>query len=155
MPDIHKFNCTSTCMSIKDQECSFEIIENKEKIYEKCTECPLECDSSSFSFFDSFADYPSPAYAEIIVKSDSLKRIFTNANYTILKRSVLSFSVYYSELKYTRMKQIPKMVLVDLISAIGGTLGLFIGGSIMSLIELLEAFISIFIAFINRNKIKA
>jgi hypothetical protein len=47
-------------------------------------------------------------------------------------------NVYYSDLKYTVLKQIAKMSLIDLISNLGGLLGLFVGISFLTLIEIIE-----------------
>jgi len=46
--------------------------------------------------------------------------------------------VYYEDLKYTLIKQQPKIELFGLISNVGGTLGLFLGISFISLLELFE-----------------
>lgn len=47
-------------------------------------------------------------------------------------------SIYFDEIKYTRMEESPQMELVDLVANIGGTLGLFIGVSFLSFAEALE-----------------
>ena len=48
------------------------------------------------------------------------------------------------DLKYTFIKEEPYMVLADLISNIGGILGVFIGYSIISFMEIIELLIAIF-----------
>jgi len=48
--------------------------------------------------------------------------------------------VYYQDLKNTEIDQIPKTTTVDLFSSIGGSLGLFLGASILSFIEQLDIF---------------
>ena len=56
--------------------------------------------------------------------------------------------VYYEELKYTYISQKPKIEFVGLISNIGGSLGLFVGISFVSFLELFELFSeSLFIYF--------
>ena len=58
-----------------------------------------------------------------------IKWLFENEtlNYDTLKESVASIVIYYDDLSYTLISQDPKMEAVDLIAAIGGTLGLFLG----------------------------
>ena len=46
--------------------------------------------------------------------------------------------IHYSSLEYTYSNQIAKMNTFDLISNLGGLLGLFIGMSFMTIIELIE-----------------
>jgi hypothetical protein len=46
--------------------------------------------------------------------------------------------VYYQDLKYTLISEQPKVELFGLISNLGGILGLFIGFSFISLLELFE-----------------
>ena len=58
--------------------------------------------------------------------------------YENVTRTFFALRVYYDDLKYTLIKQQPKIELFDLISNIGGTLGLFLGFSFISLLELFE-----------------
>jgi len=70
--------------------------------------------------------------------SHTISSTNSNDNFTTL-------SVYLSSLKYTSIKQQAKMQTIDLISNIGGTLGLFIGVSFVSLFEITEIIIEIII----------
>jgi hypothetical protein len=56
---------------------------------------------------------------------------------------VLILTFFYESLSYTVIDQIPKMNMLDLISNIGGNLGLFIGVSFLSFAEIIELFIEI------------
>ena len=49
-----------------------------------------------------------------------------------INNNIVSFNVFYSILDYTVIDQIPKMSVLDLISNIGGNLGLFISISFLS-----------------------
>ena len=71
-----------------------------------------------------------------------------------LKQSVLSLKIFYNDLTYTLISQQPKMQLFDLISNIGGLLGLFLGVSFLTLAEVLEAFLAIFQILIANLKSK-
>ena len=55
-----------------------------------------------------------------------------------MSRTFFAFRVYFEDLKYTLIKQQPKIELFGLISNVGGTLGLFLGFSFISLLELFE-----------------
>ena len=55
-----------------------------------------------------------------------------------MSRTFFAFRVYYEDLKYTLIKQQPKIELFGLISNVGGTLGLFLSFSFISLLEIFE-----------------
>ena len=46
--------------------------------------------------------------------------------------------IYFGDLRYTLISQQPKTILADLVSNVGGTLGLFLGMSFLSFIEIVE-----------------
>lgn len=116
---------------------SFEAIWND--TYQNCIQnyCPQECDSLTYEV--------SP-YSEVITASgnfnkmpdymSNLNRNFTD--YEHLKRSFISINVFYPKLKYTVIEQDPKMNLSDLVSNVGGILGLFLGVSFLTFVELIE-----------------
>jgi hypothetical protein len=93
-----------------------------------CSEyCPLECDSTSYSY--------------------SVRSYGSTDNST-------SLIVYLTSLKYTLITQHPQMYTFDLISSIGGTLGIFIGLSFVNLFEVFEIVIEIVILFNKRSNSK-
>ena len=97
----------------------------KESVLTKCKEfCPLECDTISYS---------------------------VNFNvYTDLDETM--FSVYFESLKYTLISQIPKEKGFDLLSNVGGILGLFIGVSFVTLFEICELFIEMLLMLHGNKK---
>jgi len=60
--------------------------------------------------------------------------------------------IFYKSLKYTSLTQYPKMVDFDLISNIGGILGLFIGCSFASFFEVFEIVIEVIFIIFQKNK---
>lgn len=59
----------------------------------------------------------------------------------------LELTVYFPELKYTVVSENPKTEFFSLISNIGGLLGLFIGTSFMSFVEIIEILFEIIFIF--------
>ncbi len=55
-----------------------------------------------------------------------------------LKSSVVYIRVYFDNMSYKIGYQIPKMYLFDLISSIGGTMGLCLGMSFLSIFEIFD-----------------
>ena len=54
---------------------------------------------------------------------------------------------------YTLMLELPKIKIVDLVANLGGILGLFIGISFLSFVEILEIILEIFIILFEKNKV--
>ena len=118
--------------------------------------CPLECDSVEYEMFTTVSQYPSVPHAKNLLGetnevNDKLKSKYPreyNITYEDLRNSMIAFNVFYKNLEYTRITEIPKLERVDLVANIGGLLGLFIGLSFLSFGELIEIFFEInFILF--------
>jgi len=87
------------------------------------TDCPLECDSIKYEISHSFN--------KLIIKNETS---FSNR---------VKLLVYYERPEYTVIDQIAQMNVFDLISNIGGNLGLFIGISFLSFAEIIELLVEI------------
>ena len=74
------------------------------------------------------------------MNKEVIRSKFLNKSLTFmdLQNSVSALNVYYDDLSYTLISQQPKLQLVDLISNVGGLLGLFIGVSFLSFAEAIE-----------------
>lgn len=127
---LTKYNCTLLGFYMKkeiDKECDF--IEKKRKLFERgCKEsCPRECDSTTFDF---------------TVTANRLKYLnFTN--------NTILFYIYFSDLSYMEITQIPQMTRSAFTSSIGGSLALFIGVRFLSIIEILEFLIESFCILVS------
>ena len=85
---------------------------NNKNFVETCSQyCPLECDSVEYQNTYSMVPY---------------------------NQEETDVYIYFGELKYTLISQQPKTILADLVSNVGGTLGLFLGMSFLSFIEIVE-----------------
>jgi len=80
-------------------------------------ECPLECETTLFSY-----------------------SVVTFGN-TVNKTSA---RIYYNSLKYTDVLEIPKTTGIEVFADLGGTLGLFLGFSLLSFVEILDLGAQIF-----------
>ena len=112
--------------------------------------CPHECNSQSYSVVSSFSQFSSLAYAlekmKYLTKQGILTEIM-NMTAEKIKKSFLAVNVYYKDFSYSVVSQQPKTQLFDLISKIGGLLGLFVGMSLLSFGELLEISFELIIFF--------
>ena len=70
--------------------------------------------------------------------------------------NLVKFNVYYDTLSYTVLTESINMDIVALLSSIGGSLGLLLGLSLLSFIEVLEVVVeTMFIYYKNENKIES
>ncbi len=118
--------------------------------------CPLECNSMEYDYSLSYSEFTSKNYFQIISKDPYFKEKYfknePNLTYKDFEERSLSLNIYFSELKYLVMTQSIKMTFEDFLASIGGLLGLLIGVSFLSFIEIIEVFIEVlFILFLKHD----
>ncbi len=74
---------------------------------------------------------------------------FNFETYEYLTKTYFSLAVYYKDLKYTLITQQPRMDLFDLISSIAGILGLFIGFSFITCLEIFELIFEVIFIYLK------
>ena len=123
----------------------------------KCN-CPLECETNILSYAYSISEYPTIQNSKFLMNQSLIKKRLGSLSYTDLKQNVARVQIFYNELKETFISEEIKTQIFDLVSNIGGTLGLFLGLSFLSLIEFFEIFFQILIIYLlkrkNQNKIE-
>ena len=124
---------------------------------EECSQkfCPLECDSiendvawSSLSYA-SLKEYNMLDRNLIVSYEQALNQ---NLTYELYKSLYLGIRVYYPTLQYTTISESPKTSIVDLLTQIGGSLGLFVSFSVFTLFELFELLVLVFYYLILKNR---
>ena len=70
--------------------------------------------------------------------------------YQQIKQSIASININYNQLGYTQIKEAQKITAIDLATNIGGTMGLFLGLSFLSFIEIIELLIEIIFVFFEK-----
>jgi hypothetical protein len=119
---------------------------------DNCTSsCPLECHRVDYDTKVSFASYPSRWYSTKLNQSGSFRRVLAKANISVdenitfdyLKQTVLSVNIYYDEMSYIQMDESQKTDMSVVLGLIGGNLGIFVGVSILTLIEFIDLIINI------------
>ncbi len=107
--------------------------------------CPKECDSvfysrtsSSYLYLQSITDDDKKKFAEYAKKNG----IATNILNRVEVKGV-AINIYLNDMRYTEISEVAKTTVTNLISDIGGFLGLFIGMSLLSLVEILDFFVEI------------
>lgn len=120
-------------------------------------ECPLECDSVTYNLYTSQADYPSRVYANSLMNNSLIQSKFADnpseLTYENLKRTMVQLSIFYGNLGYQKFEELPNMTLADLVSNVGGTLGLFLGMSFLSFVEIIDILLQIAIHKIKQRNL--
>lgn len=118
-------------------------------------ECPLECSSYTYAFSMSYNEFPTKNLIRKSLKTrpDYFQRVFgrdpVNITTDLFKASFLSAFIYFDEFTITEITEKPAIDLTTLIANLGGTIGLFLGFSLMSAVEMLELSVLFFYVFIT------
>jgi hypothetical protein len=132
-------------------ECVSEYLkEFRKKLQDKkCAEyCPLECDSMNY-VINSYTEQIALS-GNISLNSKSKIDSDDFSTYEELKKNYFAIRIYYNELKYTLISEEPKTEMFNFISDIGGILGLFLGISFLSFIEIFEIIFEIMFIFFKK-----
>ena len=136
--------------------CMVSVYTEYSRGYRFC-DCPNSCSDKSFQMKVSTASWPSlsytPHFVSLMKRSKSSKvrklinQLLTDA-YTDdsskarlqeqISRNFVRLEVHFETMVYQKVKETPKYNLSTLFGTIGGNLGLWLGWSILSLIEFLQ-----------------
>ena len=142
---LDKSNCTQNV---------YKLFKNN-KIDDSCLEqCPLECESIKYDVvLSNNVVLSKQGYELFKIPIDYLVNMNGefNLTYEEMKQRFLFLNIYYSELSYIKISETPKTSIIDLLSNLGGTLGLFVGISFLSFIEIVEIILEIIFISFNIN----
>ena len=149
----NKCNCFSTllpriyetlpCLNSTQFDCLLDSYQSLDNI--GCQlDCPLECEFVTYNFQVSSITYPSLEHYNMF-KNDSgaIGYFYTNSgtdlsSYDSFREYFYAINIYYPSLKYTYISESPQMTVFNLLSSLGGSLGMFLGFSVFSLLEVFE-----------------
>ena len=107
--------------------------------------CPLECNQTQYSISMSSVYTLGDIYVDYIRSKPNLLSDFDNGEIDIetARVSFVYALIFYDSLSFELSTEYPKMDVISLLAAIGGTCGLFLGVSILSICEIVECLIEI------------
>ena len=121
--------------------------------FEKCPEyCPLECDSMNYIINSYNEQFPLTGNISAISKADV--GLYNFSTYEEVNKHFIVLYIYYNQLSYKFISQNPKTEMFNFISNIGGLLGVFLGISFLSFIEIFEIIYEIIIILISSNRLQ-
>ena len=152
------FNATS-CRTLKENKCLYELNEklkdNHTKTFSK--ECPLECNSYFYEISHSSKKFPTTSYAKYLMKHHEIFNQSFDLNRTLtvedVSENIAKIRIYSYDTKYMVVEEMAAISLIELVSDIGGLLGLFMGMSLLSFFELFELVIMIFSELCGKKRI--
>ena len=101
--------------------------------------CSLSCHETIFQKSASYSQWPAtadlPFYKTIL--SESLGLNASNLSDEFVRRNFLKISVFFGDMKYRKITEVRQYPLSGLISDIGGQMGIWLGASMFSFIELI------------------
>jgi hypothetical protein len=102
--------------------------------------CPAECLTVDYALSITTATYPTDNYLNWLQLQTLLTNKYTSQSplTTQITNSLAKVNVFYNDIAYISFTESEKISTEDLLGNIGGQLGLFIGISFLSVIEVVE-----------------
>lgn len=118
--------------------------------YYKCQKsCPPSCELEYYSYTSGSLNFPPKNYFKL--NENFTDEFRSNYSFAELKQSVLKLTLRYEDLSYTIIEQKPKFTFDSLIGTFGGTIGCFLGASLLSIAELLQLLLDIILLIFIRS----
>ncbi|OWF36335.1 Degenerin-like protein unc-105 [Mizuhopecten yessoensis] len=121
--------------------------------------CPNACNETIYSRVFSGRLWPSQDYLNELMESACSKydldyRSCPLHTLTHAEKSMnfLKINVYYEDLNYQYLSEEPEYELMNLLSDIGGSLGLFLGASALSIGEVFELLVELSCYFVQKRR---
>ena len=153
-PRYERLGQAEPCLNLTSLECIKNQSINFAKVPEiriKCNEdCPLECDWLAYEMQLSSTEYPTREVFNLYKQTDGRNKI--NLTYFEYKDNFVYLNVFYPYMRYTEIVEMPKVTLADLFANIGGSMGIFLGFSVFSIIELCELLLRIIYHALCKSK---
>ncbi|GMS93155.1 hypothetical protein PENTCL1PPCAC_15330, partial [Pristionchus entomophagus] len=121
----------TSCSALQNYQClNDEVVRNGfNDSWPSCSECRSECNrfiyGTSNSYGRSFSD----------AAISSLHSLYPDEDETYIRANYLSVSIFFRDLSFTEYSQVAASNLTSLLSNMGGTLGLFLGMSVLTVFE--------------------
>ncbi|XP_072050209.1 acid-sensing ion channel 1A-like [Amphiura filiformis] len=106
--------------------------------------CTFACQEDIFKYVVSYSLWPNDKHKPVVQNgiremSDHLKKSVENDT-SFVEKNVVKINVYYDELTYDFIYHTETYGKYDLLSDLGGNVGLWIGISVLTIVEILELF---------------
>lgn len=146
-PSLNKTVCNTVNETISNCKASVETDYSSGSL--SCT-CPNQCSESTFKTTVSSNMWPSDKHKVDLYKNlkelnNSAKKIIDDSDNTKVTRNFLKVTVFYKEFNFESIIESEKYSFIQFISDIGGVLGLYLGCSLLTVLEFIELILDLMI----------
>ncbi|KAK6173769.1 hypothetical protein SNE40_017170 [Patella caerulea] len=135
--------------TLRDCYIPYKAVANISDILKKCT-CPSRCVKEKYTASMSVADFASTFTKDYMVNNGILK----NRSGSYISDNVIDLRIYYETLTVTVTEQRAEITIETILGDLGGQMGLFIGASVLSVVELVEFVTLLLIGWHNERQEK-
>ncbi|XP_013390137.1 acid-sensing ion channel 1 [Lingula anatina] len=128
-------------------ECVKPILLEIKKNFTHMCPCKIPCQSVNYETYLSYAKLPSDETAPEVAMEYGVAQ-------SDIEKNILVLDIFFQDLNYVISEQLPAIESSGLISDLGGQFGLFMGFSLLTLVEFIEFGFTRLILFICRPKKK-
>ncbi|XP_013384102.1 acid-sensing ion channel 2-like [Lingula anatina] len=135
------------CSLVEETKCVLPVLANIRQNFTRMCKCPVPCQVVTYQTSVTSTAVPS------LSTGGELKDIY-NVDVTSYKKNFVILDVYLESLNYVHSEQQPAIEPGALIGDIGGQFGLFMGFSLLTIVEFIEFAILTVFAFVCYPKTK-
>ena len=107
--------------------------------YRKC-DCPLQCHIATYPYSISTSPLSDHFLSYMSQKSQFKGRNLTMSK---LSKELVYLDIFYSQLNYIDIQTTPAYDFLTLVCDIGGALGLILGGTLLTIVEVSQCFVQL------------
>ena len=134
----------------EDTECYLKVYDNLVLTNFSSCNCNLPCHERKYHKSVSYSKWPAtadlPFYKKVF--GDALGLNASAMTDDFVRNNFLKISVFFGDMTYKKLTEERKYALENLVSDIGGQMGIWLGASMFSIIELLCLLVQIFCSFV-------
>ncbi|XP_078661500.1 uncharacterized protein LOC144905634 [Branchiostoma floridae x Branchiostoma belcheri] len=148
---------STICSTLNEsQECCRQRVRKEHETNKLVCPCYQPCHEESYDVWVSSSSWPSETYSSYV-----LEKIHTRSrskklpkNLYSIQKNLVRLHLYYQNLNYQEIKDVPSFTEESLFSGLGGLLGLYIGLSVITVFEfcnLIFDMVKVFLKFRKAN----
>ena len=152
------FNATN-CNSNTEMTCLYKVYHDKvlapNFFKENCYPlCPLECSTTQYKTYQTSNLFDPEIYLDVVRERTNFLSEYDDQTLSdaAIRSGLVKVNIYYESLSYTQVQETVKINEVSLIATIGGFMGMFLGASLMTFVEIFDIMIKFFMRKSNEKK---
>ncbi|XP_035658211.1 uncharacterized protein LOC118403579 [Branchiostoma floridae] len=148
---------TTICSTLNEaQECCRQKVRKDHENNKLVCPCSQPCHEESYDVWVSSSSWPSEAYAAYVLEKIHTRSRSKNlpTNQDSIQKNLVRLHLYYQDLNYQEIMDIPSFTKEGLFSSLGGLLGLYIGLSVITICEFCNLIVDMVKVFIKFRKAK-